>query len=127
VIISFKIDNLNDSKQVCDFIIAALDDDKAEQIVSVNLAGKTSIADYMVIASGMSQRHVGALAEKLAASLKEEGVKVGPIEGKEQCEWVLVDTGDVIVHLFRPEVREHYNLEKLWSIPTPELEIELVR
>ncbi len=75
----------------------------------------------MVIASGMSQRHVGALAEKLSHALKEQGLEVGAIEGKDQCEWVLLDTGDVIVHLFRPEAREHYNLEKLWSVPSPEL------
>ena len=75
----------------------------------------------MVIASGMSARHVGALAEKLSQSLKDEGMEVGAIEGKDTCDWVLLDTGDVIVHLFRPEAREHYNLEKLWSVPSPEL------
>lgn len=113
--------NLSDPAEVCAFIVSALDEDKAEEIVSVDLAGKTSIADYMVIASGMSGRHVGALAEKLSQSLKDEGMEIGAIEGKDQCEWVLLDTGDVIVHLFKPEAREHYNLEKLWSIPSPEL------
>lgn len=78
----------------------------------------------MVIASGMSGRHVGALAEKLSSALKDQGMAIGAIEGKDTCEWVLLDTGDVIVHLFRPEAREHYNLEKLWSVPSPELVAE---
>ena len=94
-----------------------LDDDKAEQTVVVELAGKTEIADYLVIASGTSQRHVGAMADHLQRGIKELGVKAVAVEGLGQCDWVLIDAGDVIVHLFRPEVREFYNLEKIWTAP----------
>ena len=97
-----------------------LDDGKAEEIVVVNLAGKTSIADYMVIASGRSSRQVGALADQITSKLKDNGHGRVPVEGKSQGDWVLLDVGDVIVHLFRPEVRTYYNLEKMWG-PTPEL------
>lgn len=97
----------------------SLDDDKAEDIAVIELKGKTAIADYMVVASGTSQRHVGALAEHLREKLKAVGVKGVALEGAEQCDWVLVDAGDVVVHLFRPEVRDFYQLEKMWSSPTP--------
>lgn len=97
----------------------SLDDDKAQDIVVIDLGGKTSIADFMVIASGSSQRQVGAMADHLKEQLKGKGVQGIAIEGANQCDWVLIDTGDIIVHLFRPEVREFYNLEKMWGVPSP--------
>lgn len=100
-----------------------LDEDKAEDIVLVDLMGKSSIADYMVVATGRSQRHVAALADKLMQKLNEHGVADIAIEGKESCDWVLLDAGDIIVHLFRPGVRELYNLEKMWAITSPQLEV----
>jgi ribosome-associated protein len=98
-----------------DFIEQFLDSKKAQEIVSIDLEGKSNIADYLVIASGTSQRQVGALAELLREELKKQGIKNIHIEGLPQCDWVLVDAGDVIVHIFKPEIRLHYNLEKLWS------------
>lgn len=86
----------------------------------IDLHGKTSIADYMVIASGRSQRQVGALAEHLIEKLKRTFKSPISAEGRQQCDWVLVDAGDVIVHIFRPEVREFYNLEKMWGMALPE-------
>lgn len=97
----------------------SLDDDKAEQLVVIDLAGKTEIADHLVIASGTSQRQVGAMADHLQEKLKKNGVKGLNVEGQTQCDWVLIDAGDIIVHLFRPEVREFYNLEKMWDAPNP--------
>ena len=97
---------------------ASLDDDKAENTVVVDLAGKTAMADYMVVTSGTSKRHVSAMAEHIQRQLRAKGLKSIPVEGLVQCDWVLIDAGDVIVHLFRPEVREFYNLEKLWTLPT---------
>lgn len=96
-------------------ILSSLDDDKAEDIVQIDLRGKTSIGDYMVIASGRSSRQVTAIAEKLMDRVKQEFGRVCKTEGKETGDWVLIDTGDVIVHVFRPEVREFYQLEKMWS------------
>lgn len=96
-----------------------IDDAKAEDIVTLDLAGKTSIADAMIVASGRSDRHVGAIAERIIGSLKEMGQPSPRVEGMPVCDWVLIDTGDVIVHLFRPEVRSFYNLEKLWGIGRP--------
>ncbi len=97
-----------------------LDDAKAEHITTVGLDGKSAIADFMVVASGRSSRHVGAIADQLVEKLKERGYRDLRIEGMPQCDWVLVDAGDVVVHLFRPEVRSFYNLEKLWSAHAPE-------
>lgn len=103
-------------------ILKSLDDDKAEEIVSIELAGKSSIADYLVIASGRSSRQVAAIAEHLVEKIsRETGRKVRP-EGKAVGDWVLIDTGDIVVHIFRPEVRSFYNLEKMWggaAIPEP--------
>ncbi len=96
-------------------VISSLDDNKAEDIVSINLAGKTSIADHMVIASGRSQRQVSALAEYVIKGLKALGHKDMVVQGQEQADWVLIDAGDVIVHIFRPEVRSFYNLDKMWG------------
>ena len=86
------------------------------------MAGKTSLGDTMIIASGRSQRHVGAIADKLIEKLKEEGVRDTRVEGMPLCDWVLVDAGDVIVHIFHPEVREFYNLEKMWGSDRPKRE-----
>lgn len=99
--------------------MSALNDGKAEDIVDINLAGKTTIADRMIIASGASQRQVLALTDRVLRSLKGSGFKVIGVEGQAQGDWVLVDLGDIIVHIFRPEIREHYNLEKMWSVALP--------
>jgi len=100
-------------------IQAVLEDAKALDIVVVDLAGKTPIADYMVVASGRSQRHVGAVADQVSRALREHGYGRARVEGLPHCDWVLIDSADIIVHIFRPEVREFYNLEKLWSEHTP--------
>ncbi len=97
-------------------ILASLDDDKAENIVTIDLEGRTALCDAAVIASGRSSRHVGAMAEHLARRLKEAGYGTRPVSGQGQGDWVLVDAGDVIVHLFRPEVRDYYDLEGMWSV-----------
>jgi len=96
-------------------IVAWLDDAKAEDIVTIDLKNKSSIGDFMIIATGRSDRHVGAIADQLQRKLKDEGQGRIRAEGMPQCDWVLIDTGDIIVHVFRPEVREFYNLEKMWS------------
>ena len=108
--------------QIRDLVERSLDDDKAEEVIAIDLSGKTSIADYMVIASGRSTRQVGSMADHLMRKLSEAGVKMVRVEGMPQNDWVLIDAGDVVVHLFRPEVRAFYNLEKMWSMepPTPE-------
>jgi ribosome-associated protein len=96
-------------------VIAQLDDDQAIEIVSIPLAGISTIADYMVIASGRSSRHVAAMAEKIAQRIKLEGHGSVRIEGLPTADWVLIDAGDIIIHLFRPEVRSFYNLERMWG------------
>jgi len=96
-------------------VLARLDDMKAEDSVTIDLAGKTSIGDYMVVTSGRSQRHVGAVADDLVRELKKSGRRGVRVEGMRQADWVLIDAGDVIVHVFRPEVRAFYNLEKMWA------------
>jgi ribosome-associated protein len=96
-------------------VVSNLDDNKAEDIVSINLAGKSSIADHMVIASGRSQRQVAALADYVIKGMKQIGHKDIVVQGLEQADWVLIDAGDVIVHIFRPEVRSFYNLDKMWG------------
>ena len=98
----------------------SLDDDKARDVVVIRLAGKTDIADFLVVASGTSQRQIGAITEYLRERLKESGLERVSVEGLPQCDWVLIDAGDVIVHLFRPEIRAFYNLERIWSGPRPE-------
>jgi ribosome-associated protein len=110
---------------LADLVETALDEDKAEDITVIDLAGKSSFADTMVIASGRSARHVGAMADKLKEKLKAQGLRVTS-EGQQQCDWVLLDAGDIIVHLFRPEVRAFYNLEKMWAGPGAE-EIAAIR
>ena len=97
-------------------VINSLEDAKAEEIVSIDISGKSSIGDAMVVVSGRSHRHVGAIADRLTRDLKEAGYGSAAVEGLPHCDWVLVDTGDVIIHIFRPEVREFYNIEKMWSV-----------
>lgn len=104
--------------RVVETVEASLADHKAEDLVRVDLAGKTDFADAMVIASGQSARHVGALTDHLVEALKAHGLRPA-VEGVPQCDWVLIDAGDVVVHLFRPEVRTFYNLEKMWGAPRP--------
>ncbi|MBX3565514.1 MAG: ribosome silencing factor [Sphingomonas sp.] len=96
-------------------ILASLDDDQAVETVSIPLAGKSSIADYMVVSSGRSTRQVASMANKLAEKIKAESGRSPRVEGLQTADWVLIDAGDVIVHLFRPEVRSFYNLERMWS------------
>jgi len=105
------------SDAVLDVILTSLDDDKAEDVVSINLRGKSEMADFMVIASGRSSRQVAAMAEKLTDRVKQELQVLCKTEGKSAGDWVLIDAGDVIVHVFRPEVREFYQLEKMWMNP----------
>ncbi len=101
-------------------VLAWLDDAKAENIVNIDIKAKSSIGDYMVVASGRSDRHVSAIADQLRDKLREAGLSGVRIEGQPQCDWVLVDAGDIIVHVFRPEVREFYNIEKMWQADRPE-------
>ena len=105
------------SEELLDIILTSLEDDKAEEIVKIDLKGKSSMADYMVIASGRSTRQVAAISDHLADKLKQEHGRATKMEGKDTGDWVLIDTGDVIVHVFRPEVREFYQLEKMWQTP----------
>ena len=100
-------------------VLKELEDVKAEEIVVIGLTGKSDIADYMIVASGRSQRQVGAAAERVRKAAKAVSGRAAAIEGMPACDWVLIDTGDIIVHIFRPEVREFYNLEKMWSADLP--------
>jgi ribosome-associated protein len=100
-------------------VLACLDDSKAEDIVAIDLHGKTTLADIMIIASGRSNVHVGAIAERVISAFKGEHQKPPRVEGLRNCDWVLVDGADIIVHIFRPEVRQFYNLEKMWSLDRP--------
>jgi ribosome-associated protein len=104
-----------DADETLRVVLACLDDMKAEDITTIDLSGKSSIGDYMVVASGRSQRHVGAVADKVVESVEDAGVQRVRVEGFKQGDWVLIDAGDVIVHVFRPEVRGFYNLEKMWA------------
>ncbi|WAT19347.1 ribosome silencing factor [Aurantiacibacter sp. MUD11] len=100
---------------VHELVLTQLDDDQAQDVVSIPLEGKSSIADFMVVASGRSTRQVAAMAHKLAEKLKKAGEPSPRIEGLPAADWVLIDAGDVVVHLFRPEVRSFYNLERMWG------------
>ncbi len=100
--------------------IDALEDAKAEDIVQLVLDGKTAMADEMIVASGRSNIHVSSVADKVCETLKENGYKDLQVEGRQHCDWVLIDAGNVIIHVFRPEVRVFYNLEKLWSPDAPD-------
>jgi ribosome-associated protein len=104
-----------DADKTLSTILSRLDDMKAEETVTIDLRGKSAYSDYMVISTGRSNRHVGSIAENVAKGLKEAGLKNIHIEGLPNCDWVLIDSGDVIVHVFRPEVREFYNLERMWT------------
>lgn len=100
----------------------SLADSKAEDAVFIDIAGKSALADYMVVASGRSNRHVAAVCDRLISELKDAGFAAPRVEGLATGDWVLIDAGDVIVHVFRPEIREFYNIEKMWQ--TPEIEDE---
>jgi ribosome-associated protein len=100
-------------------ILHSLDESKAEDTVPIDIIGKSSLGDYMVVASGRSQRHVGAIADRLIEDLKTAGFTPPRVEGMPVCDWVLIDAGDVIVHIFRPEVRGFYNIEKMWMADQP--------
>ena len=100
-------------------ILSRLDDDKAQDIVHIDLTDKSSVADSLIVASGRSHRHVGALADHLLRALKENGYGKARVEGLPHCDWVLIDAGDVVIHLFRPEVRSFYNIEKIWAVDAP--------
>ncbi len=105
-----------ENKKLLKLVEATLDDDKALDVVVINLNGKTEIADYMVVASGTSSRQVGAMAEHLRDTIKQSGVQHVALEGHAKCDWVLIDAGDIVIHLFRPEVRDFYSLEKMWEV-----------
>lgn len=100
-------------------ILHVLDDAKAEETVKIDLAGKTSLADAMVVTTGRSNRHVSAIADQVIEELKKQGHRNLRVEGQPHCDWVLIDAGDVILHVFRPEVRSFYNLEKMWGADRP--------
>ena len=104
-----------DADQILELITTSLDDDKAENVLTISLKGKSAMADYMVVASGTSSRQVSAMAEHIEIKLKLNKVKVLGLEGLKHADWVLIDANDVIVHLFRPEVREFYGLERMWT------------
>ena len=105
-----------ESRAILDLVLTSLDDDKAEEIVQIDLRGRSAFADHMVVASGRSSRQVAAISEKLLERLKEKFRLSARVEGKETGDWVLIDTGDVVVHVFRPEVRAFYQLEKMWQV-----------
>ena len=113
--IPITLHDLSEGAGLLDLVTTSLDDDKAEDIVAIDMAGKSAISDHIVIASGRSQRHISAMASHLVKNLKDTGVGEIRIEGANQADWVLIDAGDVIVHLFRPDVREFYGLDKMWG------------
>jgi len=104
-----------EAQETLRLILARLDDMKAEDTTTIDLTGKTTIADAMVVTSGRSNRHVGAVADRVIEDLKGAGVPDVRVEGMPHCDWVLIDAGDIVVHVFRPEVRAFYNLEKMWA------------
>jgi ribosome-associated protein len=104
-----------DADKTLNMILSRLEDMKAEETVTIDLRGKSAFSDYMVVTSGRVNRHVGAIAENVTKGLKENGITGIHVEGLSNCDWVLIDSGDVVVHVFRPEIREFYNLERLWS------------
>ncbi len=108
------------AKALADLILETLDENSAQDTITIDIGGKSSVADYMIVSSGRSNRHVNALADYVLRALKEDGHKSLGIEGLESSDWVLIDAGDVILHIFRPEVRQFYNLEKIWSVPLPD-------
>ena len=113
-----KEDTSHNANLLMHHIFSMLEDNKAEDVVTIDLSGKSSMADYMVVASGYSKRHVISICDKIIESLKINYNIRASVEGKQKGDWVLVDAGDVIIHLFRPEVREYYQLEKMWRSDT---------
>jgi ribosome-associated protein len=111
--------NAQTADESLDAILAVLEDAKAVDIVTIPIAKKSALADYMVVASGGSHRHVGAITDRLSRAIKGTGIGRHNIQGLPHCDWVVVDTADVIVHIFRPEVREFYSLEKMWRVDAP--------
>ena len=127
--LSFPIQSVRDviargradaAARALELVLTSVEDSKAEDIVSINIAGKSALGDYMVVVTGRSNRHVSAIADHLLRDLKDEGFGPARVEGLEAGDWVLIDTGDVIVHVFRPEIREFYNIEKMWAAPDEE-------
>lgn len=110
---------LNPAIKWRDVVVHALDENKGEEIVSLDLKDKCSFTDFMVVASGRSARHVSALADHVVDALRKADGHVMSVEGRETGDWVLIDAGDVVIHLFRPEIRQFYNIEKMWAIPLP--------
>ena len=108
-----------DPETLLQLVQARLDDDQAQDVVTIDLKGLSPLADYVVVASGRSQRHVSAVSDHLLRALKDGGFGRASVEGLPQADWVLIDAGDVIVHLFRPEVRAFYQIEKIWSVEPP--------
>lgn len=107
----------HDSSAALNIVLGSLEDSKAENIVPIDIQGKSSLGDYMVVASGRSHRHVSAVADHLLKALKDAGMGKARVEGLQSADWVLIDAGDIIVHVFRPEVRDFYNIEKMWLAP----------
>jgi ribosome-associated protein len=112
------------AEEILRLVLARLDDMKAEDTLTIDLRDKSSIGDYMVVSSGRSQRHVGSVADRIVEDLHKAGVRTR-VEGMPNCDWVLIDASDVVVHVFRPEVREFYNLEKMWAAGKPAKRREL--
>ena len=106
-----------DAEETLSTILHRLDEMKAEETITIDLRGKSSLTDFMIVTTGRANRHVGAIAEHVVKDLNEAGIKGVHVEGLPHCDWVLIDCGDVIVHVFRPEVRAFYNLEKMWMAP----------
>jgi len=106
-------------KELSDIVLNVLDEHSAQDTITIDIKGKSSVADLMIITCGRSNRHVGALADYVVKALKEDGHRPLGVEGQTGNDWVLIDMGDVIVHIFRPEVRAFYNIEKIWSVPLP--------
>ena len=104
-----------DAEETLRIVLACLDDIKSEDTVTIDLHGKSSISDYIVVTTGRSNRHVGSIADRVIEGLDQAGVSGIRVEGMRQCDWVLIDAGDVVVHVFRPEIRAFYNLEKMWT------------
>ena len=109
-----------ESKAFTDFLLEQIDDAKAEETVTLDVRGKTSMADALIITSGRSNTHVGSIADKVLRAMKEAGYPAPRVEGMPHNDWVLIDTFDVIVHIFRPDVRRFYNLEKMWGLDRPD-------
>lgn len=117
---SVTVNDGPEAKALSDFIQHLLEENSAQDVIEIDIRGKSSIADFLLVASGRSNRHVSALADYVQRGLKERGMKDLVIEGQTASDWVLIDAGDVILHIFRPEVRVFYNLEKIWSVPLPD-------